>query len=37
MELCARGGLEPHFRVLFSAISQGFPLGISIKVEICGK
>jgi hypothetical protein len=24
MELCARGGLEPHFRVLFSAIFQCF-------------
>ena len=30
------GGLEPHFRVLFSAIFQGFPWGVSIRVEICG-
>ena len=30
------GGLEPHFGVLFSAIFQGFPWGISIRVEICG-
>ena len=27
MELCARGGLEPHFGALFSAIFQGFSLG----------
>jgi hypothetical protein len=31
----ARGG-EPHFRVLFSAIFQGFPWVISIRVETCG-
>jgi hypothetical protein len=31
------GGLEPHIRVLFSAIFQVFPWGISIRVEICGK
>jgi len=31
------GGLEPHFRVLFSAIFQVFPWGISIRVEMCGK
>ena len=31
------GGLEPHFRVLFSAIFQGVPSVISIRVEICGK
>jgi hypothetical protein len=30
------GGLEPHFRVLFSAIFQGFPWGISIRVETGG-
>jgi hypothetical protein len=30
------GGLEPHFRVLFSAIFQGVTLGISIRVETCG-
>src|ERR1700730_1471287 len=35
--LPARGGLEPAFRVLFSAIFHGFPSGISIRVEICGK
>jgi hypothetical protein len=29
-ELRARGGLEPHFRVLSSAIFQGVSLGISI-------
>jgi hypothetical protein len=33
----ARGGLEPGFRVLFSAIFHGFPSGISIRVAICGK
>ena len=32
----ARGGLEPHFRVLFSAIFHAFPLGVSIRVETCG-
>jgi hypothetical protein len=31
------GGLEPLFRVLFSALFQVFPWGISIGVEICGK
>ena len=31
------GGLEPHFRVLFSAIFQGFSWGISIRVETFGK
>ena len=31
MELSARGGLEPHFRVLFSAIFQVFPWGISTR------
>ena len=31
------GGLEPAFRVLFSAIFHEFRLGISIRVEICGK
>ena len=31
------GGLEPHFRVLFSAIFHMFPSGISIGVAICGK
>jgi hypothetical protein len=36
MGISARGGLEPHFRVLFSAIFQGFPWGISIRVETCG-
>jgi len=25
--MSARGGLEPHFRVLFSAIFQGITLG----------
>ena len=30
-------GLEPHFRVLLSAIFHGFPWGTSIRVEICGK
>ena len=27
------GGLEPHFKVLFSAIFQGLSWGISIRVE----
>jgi hypothetical protein len=27
------GGLEPHFRVLFSAIFQDLSWGISIRVE----
>ena len=27
------GGLEPHFRILFSAIFQGVSLEISIRVE----
>ena len=27
MGISARGGLEPHFRVLFSAIFQGVSLG----------
>ena len=31
------GGLEPRFRVLFSAIFQVFPWGISIRVETGGK
>jgi hypothetical protein len=31
------GGLEPHFRVVFAAIFQGLSLGISIRVETCGK
>jgi hypothetical protein len=31
--LNARGGLEPLFRVLFSAVFQVFPWGISIRVE----
>jgi hypothetical protein len=30
------GGLEPHFRVLFSAVFHVFPRGISIRVETCG-
>jgi hypothetical protein len=30
------GGLEPHFRVLFSAVFQVFPCGISIRVENYG-
>jgi hypothetical protein len=34
--LNARGGLEPHFRVLFSAIFQGVSLGISIRAENYG-
>jgi hypothetical protein len=32
----ARGGLEPAFRVLFSAIFRGVSLGISIRVESGG-
>jgi len=36
MALCSRGGLEPHFRVLFSAIFQVLPGRISIRVETCG-
>jgi hypothetical protein len=32
----ARGGLEPHFRVLFSAIFHGFSLGFSIRMENYG-
>ena len=35
--ISARGGLEPHFRVLFSAIFHGVPWRISIRVETCGK
>ena len=31
------GGLEPAFRVLFSAIFHEFRSGISIRVAICGK
>jgi hypothetical protein len=31
--ISARGGLEPHFRVLFSAIFHGVPWGISIRGE----
>jgi hypothetical protein len=30
------GGLEPHFRVLFSAIFHDVSLGISITVESYG-
>jgi hypothetical protein len=30
------GGLEPHFRVLFSAVFHVFPRGISIRVETGG-
>jgi len=30
------GGLEPHFRVLFSAVFHVFPRGISLRVETCG-
>jgi len=30
------GGLEPHFRVLFSAIFHGVSPGISIRVESYG-
>ena len=30
------GGLEPRFRVLFSAIFHLFPREISIRVETCG-
>jgi hypothetical protein len=29
-------GLEPHLRVLFSAVFHVFPRGISIRVEACG-
>jgi hypothetical protein len=29
----ARGGLEPHFRVLLSAIFHGFPSEFAIRVE----
>jgi hypothetical protein len=36
MELCARGDLNPIFRVLFSAIFHGVSLGISIRVENYG-
>ena len=36
MALPARGGLEPHFRVLFSALFHVFPWGISIRVETGG-
>jgi excisionase family DNA binding protein len=32
----ARGGLEPHFRVLFSAIFHGVSPGISIRMENYG-
>jgi hypothetical protein len=31
------GGLEPLFRVLFSAVFHVFPWGISIRVENSGK
>jgi hypothetical protein len=31
------GGLEPAFRVLFSAIFHEFRSGISIRVAICGR
>src|SRR5262245_49866268 len=34
--LNARRGLEPHFRVLFSAIFHGVSLGISTRVENYG-
>jgi hypothetical protein len=34
--ISARGGLEPQFRVLFSAVFHVFPRGISIRVETCG-
>ena len=37
MGISARGGLEPAFRVLFSAIFHEFRSGISIKVAICGR
>ena len=33
MELCARGGLEPRFRVLFSAIFQGMVIGRNRNVN----
>jgi hypothetical protein len=33
MSISARGGLEPRFSVLLSAIFQGLPWGISIRVE----
>jgi hypothetical protein len=36
MGISARGGLEPLFRVLFSAVFQVLPCGISIRVENCG-
>jgi hypothetical protein len=36
VSISARGGLEPHFRVLFSAIFHAFPCGISISVATCG-
>jgi len=36
-DISARGGLEPAFRVLFSAIFHEFRSGISIRVEIRGK
>jgi hypothetical protein len=32
----ARGGLEPHFWVLFSAVFHVLPREISIRVESCG-
>jgi hypothetical protein len=34
---CARGGLEPGFRVLFSVSFLGVSLGNSIRVATCGK
>jgi hypothetical protein len=34
--ISARGGLEPAFRVLFSAIFRAFRSGISIMVENYG-
>jgi len=37
MGISARGGLEPAFRVLFSAIFHEFRSEISIKVAICGR
>ena len=36
MGISARGGPEPHFRVLFSAIFHGFSLGFSIRMENYG-
>ena len=36
MGIPARGGLEPHFRVLFSVVFHVLPRGISIRVETCG-